>query len=397
MNVGIVTTWFERGAAYVSRQYLEALRSDSNNSVYIYARGGESYARNQSEWDRDFVTWGYCGATGIEKKDFIDWLKNRQIDVVLFNEQNWWIPVIWCKELGIKVGTYVDYYTEETVPFFAIYDYILCNTKRHYRLFKDLPQSFYIPWGTDINLFSNNIEESCEQSQITFFHSAGMNPIRKGTDTVIAAFLSLPAFIKDKAKLLIHTQVALDNYVARYDQSILLSSNIEVRTETVAAPGLYHLGDIYVYPSILDGLGLTVAEALSCGLPCIVPDNAPMNEFIQSGINGRIADVEYLYARSDGYFWPQCKVSVKSIQEQMIYYLNNIDRIKVFKKEARIYAEQNLNWKDRYMQVCEILKNATIAPYKEDLVDQIKCFEHRKTGKFNVLPYAFYYWKKLKG
>lgn len=54
--------------------------------------------------DRDFVTWGkvnkkyYCGATGIEKKDFIDWLKNRQIDVVLFNEQNWWIPVIWCKE-----------------------------------------------------------------------------------------------------------------------------------------------------------------------------------------------------------------------------------------------------------------------------------------------------------
>ena len=224
-----------------------------------------------------------------------------------------------------------------------------------------------------------------------------MNPIRKGTDTVIAAFLSLPAFYKDKAKLLIHTQVALDNYVARYDQSILLSSNIEVRTETVAAPGLYHLGDIYVYPSILDGLGLTVAEALSCGLPCIVPDNAPMNEFIQSGINGRIADVEYLYARSDGYFWPQCKVSVKSIQEQMTYYLNNIDRIKVFKKEARIYAEQNLNWKDRYMQVCEILKNATIAPYKEDLVDQIKCFEHRKTGKFNVLPYAFYYWKKLKG
>ena len=84
MNVGIVTTWFERGAAYVSRQYLEALRSDSNNSVYIYARGGESYARNQSEWDRDFVTWGkvnkkyYCGATGIEKKDFIDWLKNEK-------------------------------------------------------------------------------------------------------------------------------------------------------------------------------------------------------------------------------------------------------------------------------------------------------------------------------
>lgn len=43
MNIGIVTTWFERGAAYVSRQYLEALRSDSNNSVYIYMREVENH------------------------------------------------------------------------------------------------------------------------------------------------------------------------------------------------------------------------------------------------------------------------------------------------------------------------------------------------------------------
>ena len=254
MNVGIVTTWFERGAAYVSRQYLEALRSDSNNSVYIYARGGESYARNQSEWDRDFVTWGkvnkkyYCGATGIEKKDFIDWLKNRQIDVVLFNEQNWWIPVIWCKELGIKVGTYVDYYTEETVPFFAIYDYILCNTKRHYRLFKDLPQSFYIPWGTDINLFSNNIEESCEQSQITFFHSAGMNPIRKGTDTVIAAFLSLRW--EDKDGNIYSKRVG--TMVQRYTES----SNGWVNDATY--PILY--GDITKHPEYKPYMRIQVEE-----------------------------------------------------------------------------------------------------------------------------------------
>lgn len=43
MNIGIVTTWFERGAAYVSRQYLEAFRSDSNNSVYIYMREVENH------------------------------------------------------------------------------------------------------------------------------------------------------------------------------------------------------------------------------------------------------------------------------------------------------------------------------------------------------------------
>jgi len=36
--VGIVTTWFERGAAYVSRAYREALQERFD--VVIYARGG---------------------------------------------------------------------------------------------------------------------------------------------------------------------------------------------------------------------------------------------------------------------------------------------------------------------------------------------------------------------
>ena len=39
MNIGIVTTWFERGGAYVSRQYRDLLKNDFN--VFIYARGGE--------------------------------------------------------------------------------------------------------------------------------------------------------------------------------------------------------------------------------------------------------------------------------------------------------------------------------------------------------------------
>lgn len=58
MNIGIVTTWFERGAAYVSRQYMEALSSDPENRVFVYARGGEAYAKKNSQWDKENVTWG---------------------------------------------------------------------------------------------------------------------------------------------------------------------------------------------------------------------------------------------------------------------------------------------------------------------------------------------------
>jgi len=72
MNIGIVTTWFERGAAQVSHQYKEILGQD--NEVFIYARGGEKYARNNPKWDTPDVTWGkktvfQLNGTPIHKKE----------------------------------------------------------------------------------------------------------------------------------------------------------------------------------------------------------------------------------------------------------------------------------------------------------------------------------------
>lgn len=57
MNIGIVTTWFERGAAYVSRQFEQVLEKDGHN-VFILARGGEKYAKGDPKWDLDNVHWG---------------------------------------------------------------------------------------------------------------------------------------------------------------------------------------------------------------------------------------------------------------------------------------------------------------------------------------------------
>ena len=56
MNIGIVTTWFERGAAYVSRQYMEVLQK--TDEVFIYARGGEKYEVGNPKWDLPNVHWG---------------------------------------------------------------------------------------------------------------------------------------------------------------------------------------------------------------------------------------------------------------------------------------------------------------------------------------------------
>ena len=400
MNVGLVTTWFERGAAYVSRQYMEALSSDLGNRVFVYARGGEAYAKKNDRWDKENVTWGkkskryYYGVTSIDRPDFIGWLKKKRIDVVLFNEQNWWEPVLWCKEMGIITGTYVDYYTEETVPFFAAYDFLICNTQRHYNLFKEIAHAYYVPWGTDIDLFRPQSKKDAEASSVVFFHSAGMNPIRKGTDSTIRAFAAID---DPNSRLLIHTQERLSAYLD--DEVCRIAERhprISVVQKTVPAPGLYTEGDVYVYPSILDGLGLTVVEALACGLPCIVSDNAPMNEFVQPGVNGRLITIDYLYARSDGYFWPQCKISLSSLEEELQFYLLHRSSIESEKVKARQSAEEQYNWKDRYKQICALFKEVKHEPIDEVLSRRIYSYEQHLNGKYNMLPYAFYYWKKWR-
>ena len=57
MNIGIVTTWFERGAAYVSKNFRDTLLLDQSNQVFIFARSGEKYAKGDQNWDVENVFW----------------------------------------------------------------------------------------------------------------------------------------------------------------------------------------------------------------------------------------------------------------------------------------------------------------------------------------------------
>ena len=102
MNIGIVTTWFDRGAAFVSKQFADVLSND--NKVYIFARGGESYDQSSSYWKQYPVTWSkrYAGgSTRINWPQFKDWVEDNNIDVVLFNEQQDWEIVADAKNLNI--------------------------------------------------------------------------------------------------------------------------------------------------------------------------------------------------------------------------------------------------------------------------------------------------------
>ncbi len=149
MNIGIVTTCFERGAAYVSKTYMHLLEK-GGNSVYIFARGGENIPSTISDnWNENNVTRSkrYIDSK-IEKTKFKKWIKSNRIEVILFNEQRDFQVFIWLKKdfPNIKIAAYIDYYTEQTIPWFELYDFLICNTNRHIQAMASHPQKFYIRW-----------------------------------------------------------------------------------------------------------------------------------------------------------------------------------------------------------------------------------------------------------
>lgn len=363
MKVGIVTTWFERGGAYVSRQYMKSLQQ--RFSVHIYARGGEARAIGDPSWDGPHVTWAkptklpVIGA--IDIPDLKAWVMKNALDVVFFNEQQWWEPVAVCNEMGVRTGSYVDYYTERTIPFFRLYDFLICNTKRHYSAFSDHPASYYVPWGTETDIFAPTNCERVREGCTTFFHSCGYSPGRKGTDLALKALALLD---RQDCRLIIHSQVRLGERLA--DDAELLrrlvaAGRVEVVERTVGAPGLYRLGDVYLAPSRLEGLGLPLAEAISSGLPVIATNSPPMSEFVTPE-SGRTARVARCYARRDGYYWPQTAADPAHIAERMAEYADMGAALAAAKRAARTYAEQHLNWADRNAAVCEIFENCASAP-----------------------------------
>jgi len=375
MNIGIITTWFERGAAYVSKQFESIL--STNHNVFIYARGGEIYAKGDPKWDKQNVSWGKRNllytTTQINIKHFKSWLTSNSIDLVIFNEQHEWEPVIACSETNVLTGAYIDYYKKETVPIFGIYDFLICNTKRHYSVFNWHQQAFYVPWGTDINLFSPQ-KKTNDDDKITFFHSCGMNPLRKGTDLLLEAYNKIN---RTESKLIIHTQVNIKTFFP--DKSVLINKflregSLEIIEKSVHAPGLYHLGDVYVYPTRLEGIGLTIAEAISCGLPTIVTNQQPMNEFVQSEEAGRLIGVSHEEVRGDNYYWPQSIVDVNDLSTQMNFYINSKEHIKLYKEKAREYALKNLDWKknlalfEKQLITIQKLKNSNINQLKEQAI-----------------------------
>ena len=366
MRVGLVTTWAECGAGHVSLAYARGL-SALGCDVGIYSRG--QYLRAQ-RWGRaDERPWPLefdrCrnGLTQVNQAQFHHWLSRFSPDWLIFNEQRAWAPVLQARSMGIKCAAYVDYYRADNTELFELYDLLICHTNRHYEVFSGDPRAQLIHWGVDVDHFSpgdRQLQASALAEPLVVVHSAGMGgpSDRKGTDLVLQSFHAT----KGDATLRVHTQLPKVHWPKAWHEVLVREPRIQMLTGPLNPLDLYRSGDLYLYPSRLEGIGLTLPESLACGLSAIATATPPMDEFVAEGVNGSLVPVRQYRGRSDGYFWPEAWLDIVDLRDCLQRYINQPSLARQQGRSARELMVAQRNWTTQVLQIHQALQMGSVRP-----------------------------------
>ena len=96
--------------------------------------------------------------------------------------------------------------------------------------------------------------------------------------------------------------------------------------------------DVFVFPSLGEGLSLSVLEALACGLPCIVTENSGANDAIENGKNGYVVDIQ----------------DKSALKEKMMWFDSHREQIPEMSENAKQTIEQ-FNWEKHEKKMIQAL------------------------------------------
>lgn len=131
----------------------------------------------------------------------------------------------------------------------------------------------------------------------TKFKPYNLSTARKGIIRVLFVGQLIPRknieFLSSLIPVFEKNNIQLDVVGSGEQYHLLLEPKVVVHHNNLMQHELvqiYNQCDCLVLPSLYDSWGLVVNEALSCGLPCIVSDNAGVSDIIKDGQNGYVID-----------------------------------------------------------------------------------------------------------
>jgi glycosyltransferase involved in cell wall biosynthesis len=207
----------------------------------------------------------------------------------------------------------------------------------------DAEKTIIFPYGMDIEQFRPNQAESGKKAQgaprksITLFCNRTWEPIY-GVDVLARAFVKAARANPELDLILLGG----GSQGAKIRQ-ILMSGGVLERVHfggqvsQADLPRWYHMADLYISPSHVDGSSVSLMEALASGLPCLVSDIPGNREWIEDGVNG------WLFRDGD----------VDHLVEKLLSAMRNRAIFPEIGKAARKAAEQKADWKQNFGKLLE--------------------------------------------
>ncbi|HXF84745.1 MAG TPA: glycosyltransferase family 4 protein [Anaerolineales bacterium] len=196
------------------------------------------------------------------------------------------------------------------------------------------------PWGVDLEHFHPRKEKKGTRTSksLTLLCNRTWEAIY-GVDVLARAFVKVANVNPDLNLILLGggsqgAQIRQILMNGRVMERVYFGGQISQRE----LPRWYHMADLYISPSHVDGSSVSLMEALASGLPCLVSDIPGNREWIEEGVNG------WLFRDGDA----------DELADKILCAIKNRRAFKRMGKLARKTAEERADWRRNFGKLLEV-------------------------------------------
>ena len=209
------------------------------------------------------------------------------------------------------------------------------------------------PWGVDLKHFSagqlsvGKKTQNVRRKSFTLFCNRSWES-RYGVDVLAKAFVKVANQREDVNLLLLN-----GGSQANVIRQILMNGGVLDRVQFGGQvsqrdlPRWYHMADLYISPSHVDGSSVSLMEALACGLPALVSDIPANQEWVSEGVNG--------------WLFPDGNADI--LAEKILAVIAQRTNLTQISRAARRSAEERADWKKNFAKLLEAYEQ-TIQLYR---------------------------------
>jgi glycosyltransferase involved in cell wall biosynthesis len=160
-------------------------------------------------------------------------------------------------------------------------------------------QILYNPFPVNLELFRPQTGPRPKNRPLTIINTGSLS-LRKGTPYLLEAFRIVRKKIPDaRLQLMRIMQNDIKHILPRFADLPVEWSSPLPHSQLVER---LHGADIFVLPSLEEGLARAACEAMACGLPAILTPNTGANDFVRPGVNGEVVPIRDPQAIADAIF-----------------------------------------------------------------------------------------------